>query len=131
MSAKHVIEIHRDGDTDRSYWECDCGAAGSAATDRVDIAAEKHVGEGEGVTYRYRGCAVSEEQERTEEWAIRVDVPHPRRREVAGDYIRHMGEEKSRRCREVWDGWTPVRRWVIPTKVGPWEEFRRRGASPW
>ena len=48
-----------------------------------------------------------------ERWAIRVDTPHPRRSERLGDLMTHLGEEKSRRCREVWAGWTPVRRTVV------------------
>jgi hypothetical protein len=50
----------------------------------------------------------------TIEWGIRVDVPHPRRSEKAGEIMTHFDEQKSRRCKEIWDGWTPVsrRRWT-------------------
>lgn len=50
---KHVIE-YADETDGRSYWQCDCGAAGSVnpeITD-VEIAAEKHVGPDEPVSYR-------------------------------------------------------------------------------
>lgn len=40
-------------ENERTSWECDCGAAGSAPSHSVDLAAEKHVGDGEGVSYRY------------------------------------------------------------------------------
>lgn len=55
--TRHVIEISEDVDNDRSYWECDCGMAGSSPSYKVDLAAEKHIPEGEGASYRYRGCA--------------------------------------------------------------------------
>jgi hypothetical protein len=48
------------------------------------------------------------------EYGVRVDRPHPRRRERAGDLMTHLGREKSLRCREFWDGWTPVVRTVTP-----------------
>lgn len=51
--TKHVIEIHEDVDNDRSYWNCDCGIGGSCPSYKVDIAAEKHIPEGELVSYRY------------------------------------------------------------------------------
>ena len=59
------------------------------------------------------------EEGETINWGIRVDLPHPRRSEKAGHVMTHFDEEISRRCREIWDGWTPVRRrrWT-----GPWEE---------
>jgi hypothetical protein len=53
--VKHVIEIDEDVDNDRAYWQCDCGHAGSASSDRVDLAAEKRIPEGDRVAYRYRG----------------------------------------------------------------------------
>lgn len=59
------------------------------------------------------------------EWAVRVDVPVPGRKEHPGDIMTHLGEEKSRRCREVWEGWTPLRRSVTSwpngsVHTGPW-----------
>lgn len=54
MTADHVIEMEDDADNDRTYWTCACGAGGSAASDRVDIAAERHVRDGESVVYRTR-----------------------------------------------------------------------------
>jgi hypothetical protein len=54
----HVIEIYEDDD-DRAYWECDCGRAGSGPSYKVDIAAEKHIPEGELATYRYRAKDLS------------------------------------------------------------------------
>jgi len=32
---------------DRSYWECSCGAGGSASTFKVDIASDRHIKEGD------------------------------------------------------------------------------------
>ena len=57
--VNHIIEIDYDLATDRNHWECDCGAAGSAPAERGDpgIFAEKHVGDGEPVSYRHRGGA--------------------------------------------------------------------------
>lgn len=53
----------------------------------------------------------------TEEWGVRVDEPHPLRRwESAGDILTHFPDENARRSREVWKGFTPIRR-----SVGPWE----------
>jgi hypothetical protein len=51
----HVIRIEDDLATDRSHWECDCGAGGSVPIELGDpaIAAERHVNEGESVSYRY------------------------------------------------------------------------------
>ena len=58
----------------------------------------------------------------TVEWfGVRVDVPHPGRSQKRGDIMTHFGEEKSLRCREVWHGWTPVRR-TTAAYVGPWWE---------
>lgn len=48
----HVIEIV-DVDDDRAYWECTCGSGGSAPTEQLGLAAEKHVEPGESVMYRY------------------------------------------------------------------------------
>jgi hypothetical protein len=55
MTADHVIEMSEDVDNDRAYWECSCSSAGSASTWTVDVAAEKHIAEGETVVYRTRG----------------------------------------------------------------------------
>lgn len=54
---RHVIEFDDDIDNDRSYWECDCGMAGSCASYKVDFAAEKHVPEGAIVVWRSRGVS--------------------------------------------------------------------------
>jgi hypothetical protein len=56
------------------------------------------------------------------EWGILVNEPHPRRREKAGDVIKLQGpdaETKARRCKEIWAGWSPVRRTI--RRAGPWE----------
>jgi hypothetical protein len=53
-----------------------------------------------------------------EQWGIRVDEAHPQRSEAVGTVMTHLGEEKSRRCRDIWPGWTPVRR-----TVSGWEEI--------
>jgi hypothetical protein len=55
IQADHVIEMSEDADNDRVYWECSCGHGGSAASWKVDVAAEMHVAEGESVAYRTRG----------------------------------------------------------------------------
>lgn len=57
MAERHIIETEDDVDNDRSYWQCDCGAAGSCATYKVDFAAEKHVPEGAFVAWRSRGVS--------------------------------------------------------------------------
>lgn len=51
----HVIETDgHDTNDNRAYWECDCGASGSCPIDYdVGIAAERHVKDGESVSYRY------------------------------------------------------------------------------
>lgn len=52
------------------------------------------------------------------QYGIRVDVAHPHRQEKPGDVITHIAEVRTvLRCREVWDGWTPVKR-----TLGPWSE---------
>lgn len=49
---KHVIEIWESGS--RGCWSCDCGHGGSVSADGdVEMAAEKHVAEGDRVVYRY------------------------------------------------------------------------------
>lgn len=53
----------------------------------------------------------------TVEWAVRVDVPHPKRREKAGDVITGLAPETVKAAREVWEGWTPVYR-----RVTEWRE---------
>jgi hypothetical protein len=52
--------------------------------------------------------------DQTTEYAIRVDVPHPRRTEKPGDLITNIAPETARRCREIWHGWTPVQRTTSP-----------------
>lgn len=52
MTADHVIEMQADND--RTYWTCECGMAGSASSDRVDVAAEKHIRNDESIAYRTR-----------------------------------------------------------------------------
>lgn len=55
MAERHTIEVDEDVDNDRSYWQCDCGAAGSCSPDRADIAAELHVPKDAFVVWRYPG----------------------------------------------------------------------------
>jgi hypothetical protein len=43
----HKIYTEYDDDTDRAHWSCSCGAGGSASCDRVDLASDKHIVEGE------------------------------------------------------------------------------------
>lgn len=52
---RHVIEINDDADGERTYWECDCGMAGSAPSFRADFAAEKHIPEDALAVYRRAG----------------------------------------------------------------------------
>jgi len=71
----------------------------------------------------------------SEEWAIRVDEPHPSRYEKRGDVMTHLGDEKSRRCREVWHGWTPLSRgittWPDGTVMyGPWIPYDSAPPGP-
>ena len=55
---KHAIVISHDvPDDGRSHWECDCGVAGSAPTESIEIAAERHVDPDEMVTYLNRGAS--------------------------------------------------------------------------
>lgn len=55
-----------------------------------------------------------------EEWAVRVDEPHPRRGEKAGDHLALPGGELiARHGPRIWAGWVPVRRTV---HIGPWIE---------
>lgn len=55
-------------------------------------------------------AAALAECEVAEEWAVRVDRPHPKRNEKAGDYIRLADEQIARYGPRVWDGWVPVSR---------------------
>jgi hypothetical protein len=69
-----------------------------------------------------------------EEWAVRVDEPVSGRSEVRGAIVTHFGEEKSRRCREVWAGWTPLNRTVTTwpdgtVHTGPWRPVDPEGAT--
>lgn len=50
----HVIVMTEISD-ERTAWECDCGRAGSAATWKVDFAAEAHVKPGQTVAHRSSG----------------------------------------------------------------------------
>ena len=45
--ADHRIHTDRDGISSRARWECSCGAAGSAPSETVDLASDKHIREGE------------------------------------------------------------------------------------
>lgn len=53
----------------------------------------------------------------TVEWAVRVDIPHPKRSERAGDLITHLHPDVVQVARETWHGWTPVYR-----RVTEWRE---------
>lgn len=46
IPADHRIYTEDDGSL-RARWECSCGAAGSAPSERVDLASDKHVRDGE------------------------------------------------------------------------------------
>lgn len=54
------------------------------------------------------------------EWALRVDEPHPARREKLGDLIK-IGEKAAPYGPRAWKGWVPVSR-TITTVTGPWRE---------
>jgi len=51
--VKHTIEI-TELNQGRSYWECDCGIAGSCPSYNVEIVAERHIPNNEGAAYRHR-----------------------------------------------------------------------------
>jgi hypothetical protein len=73
-------------------------------------------------------------EERTKiEYGVRVDAVHPLRREKVGTVMTHFGEQKSRMCHDIWDGWTPVKRTVLPAVHGRWEALdeAERLVSPW
>jgi hypothetical protein len=53
----------------------------------------------------------------TVEWAVRVDVAHPKRSERAGDIMTHLSPEQVQAARDLWEGWTPVYR-----RVTEWRE---------
>jgi hypothetical protein len=50
---RHVIEMR--GNDDRDYWECSCGHAGNTRAGDGELQADKHVSEGDQVSYRYPG----------------------------------------------------------------------------
>ena len=43
----HRIVTTELAESDRSYWECSCGNAGTSPTHKVDLASDRHVGPGE------------------------------------------------------------------------------------
>lgn len=53
VDSQHIIEIDYDDEKDRASWECSCGYGGSCNTWIVDIQVEKHIPEGESVSYSY------------------------------------------------------------------------------
>ena len=60
-------------------------------------------------------------------WEVRVDQPHPRRTEKAGDYILMADGRIALAARNIWAGWTPGFRLHITltdgtTVIGPWTE---------
>jgi hypothetical protein len=59
------------------------------------------------------------------EWAVRVDEPHPARKEKRGAFITRMAPENARHAPKIWAGWTTVRR-EIQTWPGGW-----RRVGPW
>lgn len=55
------------------------------------------------------------------EWGVRVDLPHPVRKEKVGDVIKFGGsaaEQMARNAPSIWAGWTLVRR-TVP-RPSPW-----------
>lgn len=73
-------------------------------------------------------------EERTKvEYGVRVDAVHPLRKEKVGTVMTHLGEQKSRMCHDIWDGWTPVKRTVRPAVHGQWEALdeAERLRAPW
>ena len=60
-------------------------------------------------------------------WQVRVDQPHPRRREKAGDFIDMADGQVALAARLIWEGWTPgyflrVTLADGTTILGPWIE---------
>jgi hypothetical protein len=60
-------------------------------------------------------------------WRVRVDEPHPRRREKIGDFIDFGDGHTALAARYIWSGWTPG--YVLhiaytdgTTVTGPWSE---------
>jgi hypothetical protein len=49
---KHFIEII-ELDQEYSYWNCDCGIAGSCPSFNVEVVAERHIPDNEPAWYRY------------------------------------------------------------------------------
>ena len=39
--------VYTEYEDERGYWECSCGHGGSASADRVELASDKHIPEGD------------------------------------------------------------------------------------
>lgn len=68
------------------------------------------------------GRLLPEGAKRTEELGVRVDEPHPLRKEKAGHVMRHLSRETVEHAPSIWRGWTIVRRTVINHET-PWVEI--------
>lgn len=59
------------------------------------------------------------------EYGLRVDTPHPRRKEKVGDVISlrpDCSEDEARKAVLLWHGWTLVRRPTYTPPKRPWED---------
>lgn len=61
------------------------------------------------------------------ECGVRVDRPHPRRKEKAGTIMTHFPEANARYAPTIWDGWTLLQRTVVrwpdgSSYTGAWVE---------
>jgi hypothetical protein len=52
MDVDHTL--HVETEDERDYWECSCGASGSTAEGRGEVAAERHIGPSESRAYTSR-----------------------------------------------------------------------------
>jgi hypothetical protein len=79
------------------------------------------------VMARYREEHVAGPGVTREEWAVRVDRPHPRRKEEVGDYIRLADRRVAEYGPRIWDGWMPVSRTI---HIGPWRPLDTEEMKP-
>jgi hypothetical protein len=47
MVEHKIYTEELEDNPNRSYWECSCGSSGSASSDRVDLASDKHLKDGD------------------------------------------------------------------------------------
>jgi len=47
MRVTHKIYTEHDAEPERAFWECSCGASGTAPNYTVDLASDRHIPEGD------------------------------------------------------------------------------------